>query len=382
MIMIHYYIIALFSATAAVVVSMKILPPARYSVANILSESHVEGISSNQEGAVIIGGGPAGLAAAIMLAKRGYENINVYEQSVELPKPNDLHNWGRFISDRSYILGLGGRGQKTLEFLGADERVKWYTKEVLGRIDWGPGAKAPVQTIYKDRSYNTHCIERDRLSSCLLEEIKEKYPAQVNTHYGVKCQNVEWINFGTPDEECIVSLVKDRVIKEVSTKLLLGTDGSHSVIREAFVRRDPMFQVAHFEDDNKRVYRSVPINFPLRWRSDINYSARSKSGILFDALPSKSGPYLGVVIYRPDNPDVKSIVSAQDARAFFNRELPMISPYISDEDCFSFAVKSDSNFPTFQYVSPILHVGRTACLLGDSIHTVKVSTSTLLHTTL
>jgi 2-polyprenyl-6-methoxyphenol hydroxylase-like FAD-dependent oxidoreductase len=36
-----------------------------------------------------------------------------------------------------------------------------------------------------------------------------------------------------------------------------------------------------------------------------------------------------------------------------------------------FAAKGDSSLPTFSYAGPVLHYGSSACLLGDTIHTVK-----------
>lgn len=37
--------------------------------------------TSPKEGAVIIGGGPSGMATALMLAKRGWTNISVIERT-------------------------------------------------------------------------------------------------------------------------------------------------------------------------------------------------------------------------------------------------------------------------------------------------------------
>ena len=36
-----------------------------------------------------------------------------------------------------------------------------------------------------------------------------------------------------------------------------------------------------------------------------------------------------------------------------------------------FSLKSDCSLPTFSYAGPALHVAGSACLLGDTIHTVK-----------
>ena len=38
---------------------------------------------------------------------------------------------------------------------------------------------------------------------------------------------------------------------------------------------------------------------------------------------------------------------------------------------FRFAAKTDRSLPSFSYAGPTLHHGGSACLVGDTIHTVK-----------
>ena len=84
---------------------------------------------------VIIGGGPAGLSTAIMLAKRGYKDIKVYERLPEYPRSNDVATWQRL---RSYVIGINGRGQNVLKWLGVMDRFDKLAVTVLGRKDWSP----------------------------------------------------------------------------------------------------------------------------------------------------------------------------------------------------------------------------------------------------
>ena len=57
---------------------------------------------------VIVGSGPTGLACALMLARRGYKDIHVYDRLPE-PPAVDSKDWG---DGRNYNVGLSGRGQK------------------------------------------------------------------------------------------------------------------------------------------------------------------------------------------------------------------------------------------------------------------------------
>ncbi len=133
-------------------------------------------VSSPVTNAMVIGGGPSGLSSSIMLAQRGY-HVKCFEQR---PKPTDVDaaTWGDFNNDRSFILGLSGRGQQVLNDLGVLDRVDRYAQPVRGR-----GAIQPKGLqISPNRSakYVTKCIERDRLAACLVAEIEEKYAAQVS----------------------------------------------------------------------------------------------------------------------------------------------------------------------------------------------------------
>lgn len=52
----------------------------------------------------------AGLTTAIMLARRGYDHIQVCERFAE-PLPPDDSIWSSVESERTYDIGICGRGQ-------------------------------------------------------------------------------------------------------------------------------------------------------------------------------------------------------------------------------------------------------------------------------
>ena len=58
------------------------------------------------------------------------------------------------------------------------------------------------------------------------------------------------------------------------------------------------------------------------------------------------------------------MTAGADAKAFFEEVLPMFSSIVRDADLERFAAQKDSKLPRFSYVGPILHRGRTTCLLG------------------
>ena len=70
--------------------------------------------NSHQEKVVIIGGGPAGLGAALMLAKRGWTDITVLEKR---PSAN------YYEPDKSFSYQIDGRGQKLTDLLGLTTKL-------------------------------------------------------------------------------------------------------------------------------------------------------------------------------------------------------------------------------------------------------------------
>eukprot|EP00195_Chlamydomonas_chlamydogama_P001761 CAMPEP_0202920284 /NCGR_PEP_ID=MMETSP1392-20130828/76776_1 /ASSEMBLY_ACC=CAM_ASM_000868 /TAXON_ID=225041 /ORGANISM="Chlamydomonas chlamydogama, Strain SAG 11-48b" /LENGTH=524 /DNA_ID=CAMNT_0049613769 /DNA_START=404 /DNA_END=1978 /DNA_ORIENTATION=- len=336
---------------------------------------------------VIIGGGPAGLATALMMARRGFTNIKVYERLAEPPAPDDLSVWGDFeqASERLYMIGLNGRGQAVLRSLGVLDRIAAQSSKVLGRMDWRPetppdGAK---QQRYTNRTYTTLCIQRGRLASCLLQEIREKYSHVVDVEFDVGCRAASWGPDSEGQEVCKVVLERQAGSSSSSvaaswveeSPFVIGADGAGSSLRSAMEAASPQLRVKRYEDKNQLVYRTIPLFWPKHMAdtrpSDLNYSARTKSGINMDCLPTKEGPLIGVVLYKPGTPAIQKLKTKEDARAFFQETFPMFMPGLREIDLERFAQKGDSNLPVFTYTGPVLHHGNSACLVGDTIHTVK-----------
>ena len=113
-----------------------------------------------------------------------------------------------------------------------------------------------------------------------------------------------------------------------------------------------------YTDKNVRVYRTIPIYFPDNSkRKDINYSIRTKTDINLDALPTKEGIYLGVILYRPWDMRITSLNNTNEIKDFFTKLFPMFINYMKISDLNDFMKKNDSKLPIFSYVGPNLHKG-------------------------
>ena len=344
---------------------------------------------------VIVGGGPAGLAAAIMLARKGCPSIKVLDR---LPPPAAVDNeevWSD--TARHYLVGLGGRGQNALKAIDCwDNVVEPFCATVVGRKDWSPGASMDegVERIFTDRPYLTRVIPRDRMVSCLYEHAKSAYGGAIEIQHGIEVADVRWETTDSDEqravitcepcgaeseaEECEADGAAGRF--ELSTELLIGADGTRRTIANAMETDDASrpgllapfrrFKVKRFVDTSVRVYKTVPLDFPKKWRRDINYSCRTSS-INFDALPTLDGKYCGVLLIKPDDAAAQSLPDVPAARKYMEELLPQFSDSITDEALAQVIAKPPSRLPVFRYVGPHLHRGSSTVLLGDAIHSVK-----------
>ncbi|CAM9189999.1 unnamed protein product [Choristocarpus tenellus] len=325
----------------------------------------------------IVGGGPSGLASALMLARRGYKNITVLERLQEPPVPSSSV-WGD--AERSYNLGIGGRGQVALAELGVMDRVRSWCADAVGRKDWSPQTPDGAERIFTERKYNTKVIQRDRLSSCLLEEIREKHKDAITVRFCVECMGVDWreAGGGTGAELTIHDTSLGEEYK-VEADLVMGADGVKSAIRDSLESSPDLMkalsgkrlQVKRFQDNNQFVYRVVPFKLNKGWRIDFNYSHRTKKEITLETLPTKEGMHVGILLFRPGDQRVLGLKNAGDTKALFQELFPQFAEMVSDEAYERLAAQSSSRLPVFSYVGPVLHLGRSAVLLGDAIKSVK-----------
>ena len=117
----------------------------------------------------------------------------MWERLKRPPSPDANEIWGD--PNRSYCIGVSGRGQIALERMGCVDQVLSYCKTVNGRMDWSPQNPEGKETI-SNKQYATQVIQRDRLVAALLKEVEEKYADAVTVTHGVQCVSCEWTGAG------------------------------------------------------------------------------------------------------------------------------------------------------------------------------------------
>lgn len=325
--------------------------------------------------AAVVGGGPAGLLSAIMLARRGWRRVDVFDELPAPPPPGDIC-WRS--GERSYQLGINGRGQNALRRFGCLERVEEYAASVRGRLSF-PRNGPPVASILKppgtpgaEKKYVTRVLQRDRLLSCLLEEARS-YP-QIHIQHEVACEDID-LHSAKPT----LTLGGGTTCGPVD--LVIGADGVRSVVRDAIVEAPgSRTRFIRFEDANERRYKTFPMHpdFVPGTRADLNWGAGNRDMRLgMDALPTKEGGLVGVLLLVPGSTGfqrVEQLQSAEDARQFFEDALPQLLPFLEDDELGRFAARNISRLPCFHLVEGDVHRELdegAVILLGDSIKAVK-----------
>lgn len=376
------------------------------SVLQAVSHENAVDVDNKNE-AIVVGGGPVGLSAALVLANHGYD-VNVFEAS-------PTEEIKTFNPALAYLYNINGRGQVfTKMFPSIHKRL--LEKSVAStdtRFFVAPAdAEKKIQypTVPTGGGSTSYWIARHQMVELLWDAVDEHNSltrddniiGRIHYEQGVHCLSVQ----PSTEHDDRVSVVLKRKSngqeKTAEAKLVVGADGINSQVRECLRKRSGLFGSWNYNSDKFKVRKWTSPATGLKLKAlqmpADKYAVRDSDGKMIpakkndfvavrgqntgplDMLSLGSLPVLESNTIRPVNCITRpnhvlwTMMDGAEVKAWFKVNYPRLDldGLISNEEWERFAKASGLTFPPCQY-SPGLQVSSESddcgvVLLGDAAH--------------
>ncbi|AUT04304.1 FAD-binding monooxygenase [Nostoc sp. CENA543] len=336
---------------------------------------------------VIIGGGPAGLGAALMLAKRGWKEITVIEK-----RPSADY----YEPDKSFSYQIDGRGQKFTDLLELTTKLADlsvpntdFYLTIIQKDGTRKTSKLPIADSQRKTAY---WLPRASFVQLLYQEIQQRWSDNIQVLFNTECveikQNLERLE--------VVTQSSTGEKQTFMPTLIVGCDGLNSIVRQTLnemTGQSDLFGMQKFSSPSaglKYKVLTLPPQFPLSEsegdvsQSTMAYAIRSafkerKKAISLGLLPLKNQeqPRTANIITYGDH-DIWQLKTKEEVEDFFKRAFPQlpIEKIMLPEEIARFTSSEGGKFPMPQYCSglykiwgkPEINQGTAVILLGDAVH--------------
>jgi kynurenine 3-monooxygenase len=336
----------------------------------------------------IVGGGPAGLGVALMLARRGWTGITVLEkrQAASYYEP-----------DKSFSYKIDGRGQKLTDLLSLTTKladVSVLSTDFKFTLIQKNGKRQTIKLPIADPNRKPgYWLPRAALMELLYQEIDQDWRSVIEILFNTECVEIQQ----HPERLEVITQSSERGRLTFSPKLLIGCDGLNSIVRQTLTKieeRSYSFEMHQFPSPSsglKYKVLTLPPQFPLSEQagdlsqSTMAYGIRSifkerKKAISLGLLPFKNPeqPRTANIITYPDS-EIWQLKTPAEVEQFLKQAFPQIpiDKIITPAEIARFTFSKGGEFPIPQYCSGLTQLygksdrdstGTAVILLGDAAH--------------
>lgn len=347
----------------------------------------------HQNDAVIIGGGPAGMATALMLAKRGWQNITVLEK-----RPSADY----YEPDKSFSYQIDGRGQKFTDLCNLTAKLAdlsvpstdfYFT--LIRNNGTRKTSKLPIADANRKPAY---WLPRASFVELLYQEIIEYWQDSVRVLFQTQCQEIKQNgDYPSGNRLEIIAESVDQKQFTLTPNLVVGCDGLNSIVRQTLHQweqdKSDDFEMQQFDSPSaglKYKVLTLPPRFPLSERKEDISKSTMAYGIRSIFKERKKAISLGLLPFKnPDTPRTANIITYPDHQIwqlktpeavenFFKQAFPQIplQKMLSHQEIARFTASEGGMFPLPQYCSGLYRIwgqpennqGTAVILLGDAVH--------------
>jgi kynurenine 3-monooxygenase len=340
-----------------------------------------------QKTVFISGGGPCGLAAALMFQQRGWQRIVVAEKSASA---------STFDKNKGFNYLIDARGQKLLKHLGIVDKLKTYGVENergIMTMVMSDGSqkifKSPFWDPLRDSAFWSR---RENLQILLHEAIEECNDGRIELLYGHAFAGLEFAGDNTVQVRVTPETGGSDVL--IHADFALGCDGLRSEMREAMIAHSGLPEtrfdrVLHPSPSSELNYKvlSMPARVPLR--GDMPAADNNKMAYAFisqNTNPEDATALVAYPVASSDEPRTVNIIrltnhviwgleTPEEVLDFLEEAFPQlpVRNVISQREAEDFVAFKATTFPVPQYTRQCFAQigsgdGIPALLLGDAAH--------------
>lgn len=344
-------------------------------------------LGSMQKTVFVSGGGPCGLAAALLFHQRGWQRIVVAEKAASA---------STFDKNKGFNYLIDARGQKLLRHLGIADKLQTYGVEndrnIMTMVMSDGSQKVFKSPFWDPLRDSAFWSRRENLQILLHEAIQERNDGRIEVLYGHAFSGLELM----PD-----NTVRIRVTPEtggadllIDADFALGCDGLRSRMRETMIAHSGLPEarferVLHPSPSSELNYKvlSMPARVPLQGGAPAADNNKMAYAFLSrNTKPEEATALVAYPVASADEPRTVNIIrltdhliwklkTPEEVLNFLEDAFPQlpVRKVISQREAEDFVAFKATTFPAPQYTRQCFaylgsEPGIPALLLGDAAH--------------